>query len=373
MIINENITGIILSGGKSTRMGSNKAMLSFNGKKMIEYGISAMKEVCRTVIIGANTQAYNAFNIPVVPDNYQNMGPLAGLEACLRHSQTRKNLITPCDTPFLNVEFLKTIISNIENYDAVVPILKDGKIEPLTGYYSKDILPIIVSQIENGDYKIQNLLKAINTKYIVVENVSVLKNINTPNDLIINHIANPLINYSNILLIAGNGQNVGKTLLACDIIRHLSQTNKVIGIKIAHHFYPIENGEKVVFNSAYYQIIEEVLTSNKDSSRMKQAGAKKVFYIQAKQEYLLEAISTLSSEIEHCAVVCESGGLHHYIKPSLFLFVKGTETPNEKKSVLNFNPIIVTYTNGVTDINVADIQFSNNCFTINSTPNDNLQ
>ena len=183
MKTNESITGIILAGGKSSRMGSDKAMLTYNGKKLIEYSIGLMKLVCNTVIISASNANYLAFNLPMVSDNYSNIGPLAGLEASLRHSETRINLIAPCDNPFLNVEFLNTILNNSENYDAVIPISNDGKTEPLTGYYSREILPVIVQQIEKGDYKVQNLLKIIHTKYVLVTDKTLINNINTPNDL----------------------------------------------------------------------------------------------------------------------------------------------------------------------------------------------
>lgn len=183
MITKEGITGIILSGGKSSRMGSDKALLSYNGKKLIEYSIDLLKSLCDNVIISANNAHYHAFKLPVVPDNYSDIGPLSGLESCIRFSNTRINLVIPCDTPFLNAEFLNNILNNIENYDAVVPISKDGKVEPLTGYYSKEVLPVIVQQIEKGDYKIQNLLKNIHTKYLLIANNTLIHNINTPNDL----------------------------------------------------------------------------------------------------------------------------------------------------------------------------------------------
>ena len=96
-------------------------------------------------------------------------------------------------------------------------------------------------------------------------------------------------NYPNILLIAGTGRNVGKTLLACEIIEHLSKTAILIGVKISHHFHPVEEGQKVIANTQDYLIIEESFITNKDSSRMKQAGADKVFYIQARQENLMDA------------------------------------------------------------------------------------
>ncbi len=183
MIKRENITGIVLAGGRSSRMGSDKAVIEFEGKKLIEYSLGVMREVAATTIISANNAQYSNFAETVISDNYKDIGPLAGLEACLRISNTRANLFAPCDTPFLNVEFLNTILKNIADYDAVVPISANGKMKPLTGYYSRNILAVIVQQIERGDFKVQNLLKKIRTNFLPLENHRILKNINTPDDL----------------------------------------------------------------------------------------------------------------------------------------------------------------------------------------------
>lgn len=183
MVGNKEITGIVLSGGKSSRMGQDKGMLSYNGIKLIEYSISTLKNICTNVVISANNLEYNIFGLPVISDNYYGIGPIAGLEACLRKSETRMNIIAPCDSPLLNIHLYNNILNNVANFDAVVPVLKDGKIEPLSGFYSKEILSVIVNQIEKADYKIINLLKLINTKYIEIDNDLLISNINTPEDL----------------------------------------------------------------------------------------------------------------------------------------------------------------------------------------------
>ncbi len=178
-----DITGIILAGGKSSRMGTDKAMLLHKGKSFLENTISSLNEVSHDILISANQEYYHDYGYPVVPDNYPGIGPLAGIEACLNFSKTRINVFAPCDTPFLNAALFKSLIQHIENCDAVVPISADGKIEPLMAYYSKDILPKIRLQIENGDYKIQNLLRTIKTNYVSISETRLFTNVNTPDDL----------------------------------------------------------------------------------------------------------------------------------------------------------------------------------------------
>ena len=171
-------------------------------------------------------------------------------------------------------------------------------------------------------------------------------------------------NYPNILLIAGTGRNVGKTLLACEIIKRLSKTTAVIGVKISSHQHPIEPGQKIIANTAHYQIIEESLTTTKDSSRMLQAGTNKVYYIQTNHENLEEALQNIVFELAGNAVICESGGLHHFIKPGIFLLVCGKDIPENKRHFLNYNPVLVRSVNGIPDFDTRRIQFHANSFTL---------
>lgn len=179
----DKITGIIIAGGKSTRMGRDKALINFKGKKLIEYAIDLLKAFTNNVIISANENKYAGYGFPVVADNFPDLGPLSGLESALRQSETRNNIVVPCDTPFLNAGLYEDLLRYSVNYDAVVPVSKGGNTEPLIAFYSKEILPVIDRQIKNQDYKMQNLLKAINTKFLLVENSDILSNLNTVSDL----------------------------------------------------------------------------------------------------------------------------------------------------------------------------------------------
>ena len=169
--------------------------------------------------------------------------------------------------------------------------------------------------------------------------------------------------YPNILLIAGTGRNVGKTLLACEIIEHISSTTKVVGVKISSHLHEVEHGQKVIISNDSYTIIEECLINNKDSSRMKQAGASVVFYIQSQKPFVWEAFLQLPIPIDCGAIVCESGGLHQYIKPGVFVMVEGGVGANKKSSFPEWHPVIARYDNGLLSISVDDLCFENNTFT----------
>ena len=180
------ITGIIIAGGKSSRMGTDKAFVNYNNKTLIEYAVSVINPVVDTIIISSN-KPNKIKGFKVVSDIYKNIGPVAGLYSCLKVTQTEANIIIPCDTPKLTTVLYKQLLTEYQkqkNIVAVVPRLPDGKIEPLIGVYSKSILFEIENSIAVGDYKLVNLLSKINTKYIDITDIEQFKNINTPADLL---------------------------------------------------------------------------------------------------------------------------------------------------------------------------------------------
>ncbi len=183
------VTGIILAGGKSSRMGRDKGLLRWRGRPLVAHALDLLRPLCDHLILSANDPAYEAFGVPVVPDRWHDRGPLGGLATGLRHSSTTHNLIIPCDTPLLNRELLHHILARSTGYRAVVPVHEDGKVEPLCGYYSKETLPAIEEQLRQGDNRITRLLEKIPTLYLKMDaslpfyHDDLFLNINTPADL----------------------------------------------------------------------------------------------------------------------------------------------------------------------------------------------
>lgn len=143
-----------------------------------------------------------------------------------------------------------------------------------------------------------------------------------------------------MLLIAGNGRNVGKTTLACNIISHLSKSADVTAMKISPHFHDYSENEIILKNDKFV-ILEEKKTTLKDSSLMLQAGAKKVFYLMVAPEFLKEAFEQLTPLLPDTPIVCESGGLHEWVQPGLFLFVNLYNREIVKPELLKFQPKLV--------------------------------
>ncbi len=161
-----------------------------------------------------------------------------------------------------------------------------------------------------------------------------------------------------MLLVAGNGRNVGKTYFACSVIKHLSRHTVVTGIKISSHIHSY-NPEDVLFKNEHFVIIQEKEITNKDSSLMLQSGAQKVFFIMAEQEYLYDAFSYLQTILPDNAIVCESGGLYKLVNPGLFFFIKRKDSEIVKTEHLSHSPVIIENDGNDFNFDINSIHFSN--------------
>jgi hypothetical protein len=162
-----------------------------------------------------------------------------------------------------------------------------------------------------------------------------------------------------MILLAGNGRNVGKTTFALLIIRHLSKYGDVIGLKTSPHMHDLNNDLEVLIRTSDYVVAEEKGQSKKDSSLMLQAGAKRVFFIMAKDENLEQAFSVIAEQLDAATVVAESGGLSTLIKPGFFFFVKHPKDQITKKHYLKYKPIMVNNGDPGFDFEVERLSLKN--------------
>jgi molybdopterin-guanine dinucleotide biosynthesis protein len=163
----------------------------------------------------------------------------------------------------------------------------------------------------------------------------------------------------NLMLVAGNGRNVGKTTLACRIITHFSEKMPVTGLKITPHFHDYDETD-LVFKNEKFIILDETKYHEKDSSRMLKAGANKVFFVMAKPEFSGEAAQKILQFLTSDLVVCESGGLHEFVIPGVFLMVKRTGEELVKTHLLKYEPIIVNSDGKDFDFDIRRLRFNNN-------------
>ncbi|QBN18015.1 molybdenum cofactor guanylyltransferase [Flavobacterium nackdongense] len=183
----KDITGYILAGGKSSRMGTDKGLLLFEGKPMIQYVIEQMQPIFSKVVIVSNNPEYEKFGFEVIPDLIKDSGPAGGIYTALNHSDTKLNFMVSCDMPFVTAAAIEFVIKNSEE-SQIVLLENKARIEPLFGIYAKDCEPIWLELMEQKVIKLQEMVLRFQLKTIPVENneifaTSFFKNINTKEDL----------------------------------------------------------------------------------------------------------------------------------------------------------------------------------------------
>jgi len=187
----EEITGIILAGGRSSRLGKDKGLCDFKGKALVNYAIDTLKPLCGQMMISANyfPEKYAEFGLPVVADEIKNIGPLGGIYTCLKKSKTRHNLILSCDTPFVNTEVFRHLLSEVKNEQVVTPSHETFLIEPLSAYYNTNVIGNMEIAIRNNQFKMMDFFKQIRFKSVNLDkNLPfftdyLFLNLNTPEDL----------------------------------------------------------------------------------------------------------------------------------------------------------------------------------------------
>lgn len=151
-----------------------------------------------------------------------------------------------------------------------------------------------------------------------------------------------------LLLITGNGKNVGKTTLCTRIIDRQKEKYDFIAVKISTHFHDYLPDDKLLYKSDELIIIEELKhNTGKDSSKMLDAGAKRVFFIMVKDENLKFAFNELIKIVgKKYPMIVESTSLRGIVKPSLFVVIKNIRTKNVKKYLkpfLNYIDVNIVY------------------------------
>jgi molybdopterin-guanine dinucleotide biosynthesis protein A len=185
-----NFTGIILSGGKSSRMGENKAFIEIEGTPIIYRIHSLFEKLFKEIIIVTDQiERFSNINAKIYSDLFPNKGVLAGIYTGLFFSNFQYAFCAACDMPFLKESVIRFLMKKTGGYEVVVPKTKDG-LQPLHAIYSKNCLEPIKKIIEQNKFKILDLYPMVRVKIIMEREFSDLDpmnesfiNINTPEDL----------------------------------------------------------------------------------------------------------------------------------------------------------------------------------------------
>lgn len=179
----KEVTGIILAGGNSSRMGFDKGLADFKGKPLIHYSIDTLQQFCSRIIISTNSPSYGHLGFPVQCDILPGAGPIGGIYSSLLHSEKDDNLVLPCDTPFVTSALMQRILEHAEGYQVVLPASKPGYIEPLIGYYHKNNIKPMLDYIERGHVKLIDYIGTTFHRFIPeYGDPEQFINLNTPED-----------------------------------------------------------------------------------------------------------------------------------------------------------------------------------------------
>jgi molybdenum cofactor guanylyltransferase len=155
-LIQENLTVVILAGGKSSRFGSPKELARFDESRLIDISIKIAEELTSNVfIISKNNFLMFSRNLPVYSDLVPNCGPLGGIYSALHFSQNNWIATIPCDMPLLNPEIYRYLFSKRKNKLPIVAKSENG-LEPLVAIWHKDSFEIIKCKIQNKKFSTRN-------------------------------------------------------------------------------------------------------------------------------------------------------------------------------------------------------------------------
>lgn len=154
-----SITGVILAGGRATRMGGHdKGLLLLNGRPMIEYVLETLSPQVDKVLINANRHLdeYGQFGPQVITDDPAEFsGPLAGMAAALHNSQSDYILSVPCDGPWVPSELAQRLLDGLREEGAKIAAAHDGeRLQPVFALIHRDLLPPLEDYLASGDRKL---------------------------------------------------------------------------------------------------------------------------------------------------------------------------------------------------------------------------
>ncbi len=269
-----NITGAVLCGGKSTRMGREKATRLLYGKPVVEHVLNNMLRIFKKVVISSsdNSDIFTKYNLTVIHDIVKDKDSLGGIYSVLKNVETDYVFFVACDMPFIAQTAVEFMIENIGDYDIVVPRIK-GKFQPLFAIYSKKCVPLIEQNLSANKLKLYDIIKAYNSK-IVDENelkryCNINKNffnINTEEDYY--KALNGNFKEAVVVAFVAKYSDSGKTTLIAEVVKEFKKRNYKIAV-IKHTFHHVETDKP-----------------GKDSYRLFHAGADAVAVTSDKELFI---------------------------------------------------------------------------------------
>jgi molybdopterin-guanine dinucleotide biosynthesis protein A len=182
-LLTEDVTAIILAGGHSRRMGTDKSLLPFDGRPMIEHICRQLCGTFRRVLISANEAGKFSFlGLDVVPDRIPEQGPLMAIASALEASDSELNLIVGCDVPRIRLPVVRRMLAEAEGADLVIPVTADGKEQPLFAIYRRSTHRCMKEVLASGGRRVRQVCRFCRVRFLKLEEESGFANLNTRAD-----------------------------------------------------------------------------------------------------------------------------------------------------------------------------------------------
>jgi molybdenum cofactor guanylyltransferase len=184
-----NFTSIILAGGQSLRMGTDKALISYHGRPLIMYSIGLALSFSDNILICSNQEELLNLGFPVVKDVFPVMAPLAGIHAGLKSSKTDWNLVLTCDMPNIPKQLVEYLQEDLDEKVELVLPAHDRYFEPLCGFYHRKLIPVIEKNILENRLSPLDLLEQVQNSIKQMNGIPegeiafIFKNVNSRDDL----------------------------------------------------------------------------------------------------------------------------------------------------------------------------------------------
>jgi molybdopterin-guanine dinucleotide biosynthesis protein A len=183
------VSGVILAGGQSRRMGENKALMSLGGRRLIDRVVGVLREVFDDLLMVTNSpEVYADVGVPMVDDVLLGKGSLGGIYSAIYHVTTPYCFVVACDMPFLNAALIRYLVAQRVGYDVVIPDIH-GDMQPLHAVYGKACLQPIRRRLEADRLKIIGFLPDVRVRTVTADDLrhvdpalQAFRNLNTPEE-----------------------------------------------------------------------------------------------------------------------------------------------------------------------------------------------
>lgn len=183
------ITGILLAGGQSSRMGYEKGKILLGDKLLYQYPLKVLESLCDEIIISSCKKNYFTENYKQLCDEIPDLGPMGGLYTCLKKSSTDLNFVLSYDLPLMKKELFLELMKYTDKFDIILPEMAAGNAEPLCGIYKKSVYNTFQNLIKSGNYSVHTALQKVKSKTVLINDnmpfyqPDLFMNINKESDL----------------------------------------------------------------------------------------------------------------------------------------------------------------------------------------------